>query len=57
MAKVIENLEGGRRCIMLSSYDVITVVKSYQYLMKNTKKEEEILDKLRTHSIFLPEDF
>lgn len=57
MAKVIENLQGGRRRILLSSYDVITVVKSYQYLVQNTKKYEEILDKLNIHSIYLPEDF
>ena len=57
MAKVIENLEGGRRKILLSSYDVINVVRTYQYLVQRTKKYEKILDILREQSIYLPEDF
>lgn len=57
MAKVIENIEGGRRKILLSSYDVINVVRTYQYLVKRTKKYEKILDILREQNIFLPEDF
>lgn len=57
MAKVIENLEGGRRKILLSSYDVINVVRSYQYIVQKTRKYEEILDILRENDIYLPEDF
>jgi len=57
MAKVIENLQGGRRKILLSSYDVINVVRNYQYIVQKTRKYEEILDKLRETDIYLPEDF
>ncbi len=57
MAKVVENIEGGRRKILLSSYDVISVVRAYQYAIGRTKKYEEILDILRETNIYLPEDF
>lgn len=57
MAKVIENLEGGRRKILLSSYDVITIVQSYKYLTQKTRKLEKIMDILRENNIYLPEDF
>lgn len=57
MAKVIENIEGGRRKILLSSYDIINVVRNYQYIIQNTKKYEKILDILQQANIYLPEDF
>lgn len=57
MAKVIENIEGGRRKILLSSYDVINVIRNYQYIVQNTKKYEKILDILQQANIYLPEDF
>lgn len=57
MAKVIENLEGGRRKILLSSYDVINIVRTYQYIVQNTKKYEKVLDILRENDFYLPEDF
>lgn len=57
MAKVIENLSGGRRKILLSNYDVLTVVRTYQYLTQKVKTTEEVLDILRENYIYLPEDF
>lgn len=57
MAKVIENMEGGRRKILLSSYDVVNVVRTYQYIVQKARKYEEILDILRENDIYLPEDF
>jgi len=57
MAKIIENLKGGRRQILLSDYDVINIVQTYQSLVKNTKKYDEVLDILKKNYIYLPEDF
>lgn len=57
MAKVIENLAGGRRKILLSTYDVINIVRDYQYLVQGEKDYEEVLTILSGHEIFLPEDF
>lgn len=57
MAKVIENLEGGRRKILLSTYDIISIVRNYQYIIKGKHKYEDILDTLREHDMYLPEDF
>ncbi len=57
MAKVIENIEGGRRKILLSSYDIINVVRNYQYIIQKTKKYKKILDILQQANIYLPEDF
>ncbi len=57
MAKVIENIQGGRRKILLSSYDVINIVRNYQYLVKNIKEYEKILDILNENDFYLPEDF
>lgn len=57
MAKIIENSTKSRRQILLSSYDVINVVRNYQYLTKNIKTYEEILEKINENYFYLPEDF
>ena len=57
MAKIIENMTNSRRQILLSTYDVINIVRNYQYLTKNVKKYEEILDIIRENYFYLPEDF
>ena len=57
MAKVIENLEGGRRKILLSNCDVLNVVRTYQTLVQKTKSLEDVMDILRESYIYLPEDF
>ena len=57
MAKVIENLEGGRRKILLSDYDVLNVVRTYQTLVKKAKSLEDVMDILRENYVYLPEDF
>lgn len=57
MAKIIESVNGGRRQILLSSYDVLSVVQNYQYLVQKTRKYDQILDILSEHNIYLPEDF
>lgn len=59
MAKIIEQSENknARRQILLSSYDVISIVRNYQYLTKNIKTYEEILDTINANYFYLPEDF
>ncbi len=57
MAKIIEKEPNSRRQILLSSYDVITIVRNYQYLTKNIKNYEKILEKLNENYFYLPEDF
>jgi len=57
MAKIIEKSNGARREILLSSYDVINVVRNYQYLTKNIKNYEDILETINANYFYLPEDF
>ena len=57
MAKVIENLEGGRRKILLSNYDILNVVRTYQTLVQNARKIDDVLEILRENYVYLPEDF
>jgi len=57
MAKIIENTNNSRRKILLSSYDVINVVRNYQYLTQKVKTYEEILDIINENYFYLPEDF
>lgn len=57
MAKIIEKNRKTRRQILLSSYDVISIVRNYQYLTKNIKSYEEIIEKLNENYFYLPEDF
>lgn len=57
MAKIIENPTQTRRQILLSTYDVINIVRNYQYLTKNVQKYEDILDIISENYFYLPEDF
>ena len=57
MAKIIEKSNGTRREILLSSYDVINVVRNYQYLTKDIKNYEDILEAINANYFYLPEDF
>ena len=57
MAKIIENMNNARRQVLLSSYDVINIVRNYQYLTQNIKNYEEILEIINSHYVYLPEDF
>ena len=57
MAKVIENLEGGRRKILLSNYDILNVIRTYQTLVQKARKIDDVLEILRENYIYLPEDF
>ncbi len=57
MAKIIDNEYGSRRQILLSSYDVINIVRNYQYLTQKVKTYEEILDIINENYFYLPEDF
>ena len=57
MAKVIENLEGGRRKILLSDCDILNVVRTYQTLVQKAKSIEDVMDILRENYVYLPEDF
>ena len=55
MAKIIEN-EAGRRLIKISTDDLISLVREYQTLTKNTHDYETIRKILSTNSLYLPEE-
>ncbi len=56
MARIIENEEGSRRIIKMSTDDVINIVREYQKHVKNKKSYEEIRNQLEDCVIFIPED-
>ena len=56
MARIIENGNGNRRLIRMSSDDVMNVVREYQKHVKYRSSYEEIRDQLENCVIFIPED-
>ena len=56
MARIIENT-AGRRNILLSANDVISVVREYQTVSKNRKSYEEIRKELSKKNIYIPEEY
>ncbi len=56
MARIIENEDGKRRLIKMSSDDVISVIREYQKHVKNKNSYEEIRSQLEDCIIFIPEE-
>lgn len=55
MARIIEN-QNGRRNILLSADDVISLVREYQKLVYGKKSYDEIRNILKDKKLYLPED-
>ncbi len=55
MARIIEN-ETGRRNVILTEDDVLSIVREYQTLTCGIKSYEEIRGVLRENKFYLPED-
>lgn len=55
MARIIEN-ETGRRNVILTEDDVLSIVREYQTLTCGIKSYEEIREVLRENKFYLPED-
>jgi len=56
MARIIENSDGGRRIIKLSTIDIISVVQEYQQIVGVGRHHEDVHDVLDDSAIFVPED-
>ena len=56
MAKIIENISGGRRMIRLSTSDIISIVQEYQQLIGKNRDWENVHSILNDNIIFIPED-
>ena len=57
MAKIIENLDGKRKLVKLSTDDILSVVREYQRISYGCKTLEEIRSNLSDTVLFLPEEF
>ena len=55
MAKILENLTG-RRSILISTDDIISIVREYQRISGTEKKYEKIRKLLDKSNIFIVED-
>ncbi len=55
MAKIIDNLNG-RRSILLSTDDIIDIVREYQAASKECVNYDEIRKKIDNRYFYLPED-
>lgn len=56
MAKIIENLDGKRRMVKLSTEDVISIIREYQLASKGCFTSEEIRTALSHRVFFIPEE-
>lgn len=56
MAKIIENLDGKRRMIKLTTEDVFSVIREYQNASRGCMTSEEIRLALSDKVFFIPED-
>lgn len=56
MARIIENLNGGRRTIKLSTSDIISIVQEYQQLVSTNRNYADIRSILDDNVIFIPEE-
>ena len=56
MARIIENLEGSRRLIKMSSEDIISVVRDYQRIVPRGCNAEDVRNYLSDTVIFIPEE-
>ena len=57
MARIIENLDGKRRIIKLSTNDILSVVREYQRIIKNGFTYNDIYNTLSDNIVFIPEDY
>lgn len=55
MARIIEN-ETGRRNVILTEDDVLSIVREYQAITCGIKSYEEIREVLKENKFYLPED-
>lgn len=55
MARIIEQLNGTRRIIQLSTDDIISIVQEYQQLTAKFRYIEDIRDILENKVLYLPE--
>lgn len=55
MARILDNKEG-RRNIILTTDDVLSVVREYQKLTRGIKSYELIREILRENKFYLPEE-
>lgn len=55
MARIIEN-ENGRRSIIVTTDDVINIVREYQNIAYNKVNYDEIRNALNKRVLYLPED-
>mgnify|MGYP000564037716 FL=1 len=56
MARIIENINGGRRTIKLSTSDIISIVQEYQQLVSTNRNYADIRSILDDNVIFIPEE-
>ena len=56
MAKIIENLDGKRRLIKLSTEDVLSVIREYQNASRGCLTCDEIRMALADRVFFVPEE-
>ena len=56
MARIIENLDGKRRIVKLSTDDVMSIIREYQYASKGCVTSEEIRTALAHKVFFIPEE-
>ncbi len=56
MARIIENIDGKRKIIKLSSDDIISVVREYQNITYKCQTRSEIRSALADSVIYLPEE-
>ncbi len=55
MARILEN-EFGRRNILLTTDDILTLVKEYQTITQNAKSYDEVRRLLNCRKIYVPEE-
>lgn len=55
MARILDN-PAGKRCIILSENDVISIVKEYQNITKTAKTYNEIRKSLKEYKFHIPEE-
>ena len=56
MARIIENINGCRRIIRLSTSDIIYIVQEYQQLVYNNRNYSDVQSILNDNVICIPEE-
>lgn len=55
MARILEN-ECGRRNILLTTDDILTLVREYQKITRGAENYDEVRLLLNNHKLYLPEE-